>query len=393
MLANAQADIDGDLDENTRINSIKPRKWPFISRVLQSRGIIYAIGAAFLIALSNILVRKNKLFTGNENALVRYLLQFICMLPLAIVKKQNIFGKKEQRLILSLRGIFSCIGLIAFYSAISLINPSDAAALFNCSILFVVFGSRFILNEKLTLIHLISLVITFIGILLITQPRVFFLNQNILTNQTSENSTVQKNTLLIKDQFKIFGVVLALSSSIAFSLVSVILKYLANKKAHISIVLLYSSYYGIPCSILTSVVMIFTGLEEKKSFNRLLTETNNLKPDVYLVLLTGLISVSSQILINLALQLEDASKIAILKSTDLLFTFFLQHLILDIHPNILSTFGASMIFVGASMVLIYKIIEKRHTKNLLSVSSRNPNTASSHQSFNHFFGKIIFRKF
>ena len=398
MLISSQADNERDLDYDTNIknsttkNLTNKRRCPFILRVLQSRGIIYAIGAAFLIALTNILVRKNKLFTGNENALVRYIMQLTIMLPLAIAKKQNIFGEKEQRLMLSLRGIFACIGLIAFYSSVSLINPSDATALFNCCILFVVFASRFILKEKLTLVHLIALFITFTGILLITQPQVLFPKQHTLKNQTIENSTVSIKNFSM-NHYEMLGVALALSSSLAFSFVSVILKQLANKKAHISIVLIYASYYGIPCSILTSYVMILTGVEERKSFSTLMTETNNLKPDVYLVLLTGLISVLSQILINLALQLEEASKIAILKSTDLIFTFFLQHIILNIHPNIFSSIGASMIFVGAVIVLIYKIIDKRHTKKLKLASSKYVNSVNDDSSFKECFSKIIFYKF
>ena len=392
MFPIAYLDSDNDTENKLNPKLINSTKSSFIARVAKSRGIIYALCAAFLIALSNILVRKNKLFSGNENALVRYIIQVIVMLPLAIIKKQKIFGDKEQRLMLSLRGIFACIGLIAFYSAISLISPSDATALFNCCVLFITLFSRIFLKEKLTLVHLTALVITFVGVLFITQPDVLFLKNKNLTNQTNENTTLSRKTSFQSD-YKILGVILALGSSLAFAFVSVIIKHLANKKAHISTVLLYASYFGIPCSLLTSLVMINTGLEERLSFRLLLTSTNNLRPDVYLILVTAVISVVSQILINLALQLEEASKVAILKSTDLIFTFFLQHFILDIHPNIFNSLGAFMIFLGASTVLIYKIADKRHSKKLISTSDIEMNSSSTQQNFRTCLSKILFYKF
>ena len=73
---------------------------------------------------------------------------------------------------------------------------------------------------------------------------------------------------------------------------------------------------------------------------------------------------NSQILMNLAVQVEDASRVSILKSTDLLFIFLLQYFILGIHSNLSNTLGAILIFLGALLVMIYKIIDKKHTKAL-----------------------------
>lgn len=80
-------------------------------------------------------------------------------------------------------------------------------------------------------------------------------------------------------------------------------------------------------------------------------------------LASALCGIISQICLNLALQYEDASKITILKTFDLLFTFILQYLVLRISPNILSIVGASLILLGSFIVIGYKIILDKITEH------------------------------
>jgi drug/metabolite transporter (DMT)-like permease len=306
------------------------------------------------------------------------------MVPLAIKKKQNIFGDKGHRLILSMRGMLASIGIICFFSAVRLINPSDAVALFNCCIIFIAVLARILLKEKLTIVHLISLCVTMIGILLITQPKILFLS--LQSTKTSNASDILDMTFNVKD-YTLWGCILALSGALSFAFVNVILKYLAIKKAHLSVVLLYATYYGIPTSVLTCLVMILTGLEERKDFS--IIESQVLKNDFYLAIVAGLISVLSQILINLAIQLEDASKVSIIKSTDLIFTFFFQYICLGIQQNFFSLLGASCIFLSALMLVLYKRADSKHTKRLKKISENNLSVIKKKSCFN----EIIFYKF
>ena len=85
-------------------------------------------------------------------------------------------------------------------------------------------------------------------------------------------------------------------------------------------------------------------------------------------LLAGLLSALQQILMNIAIQLEDAGKVSLIKSTDLVFVFLLQLIILGIHPNLYSTTGAISIFVGVILIMIYKIVDNQHEKKLKLLS-------------------------
>jgi len=291
-------------------------------------------------------------------------MQFSIFLPVAIYKKQNILGEKGQRLMLSIRGIFGSFGLLSIYFAVSMVNPSDAIALFNCGVILVTLFARIFLNEKLTFIHIVALLFTVLGVMLISQPS-FLIANNLLSNQTiSQNFTTNDTSSQAKTYDKSFlGYSLSMVGALSYTVVSIVLKKLANKKAYLSVVLLYATYYALPVSFVISVILYITGVDKRE--RTIFTGSfDELKYEIVFALLGGMLSVCSQILMNLAVQVEDASRVSILKSTDLLFIFLLQYFILGIQSSLSNTLGAILIFLGALLVMIYKIIDKKHTKAL-----------------------------
>ena len=168
-------------------------------------------------------------------------------------------------------------------------------------------------------------------------------------------------------------------------------------------VLLYATYYALPVSLVISVVLLLTGVD-KRERTILTASFADLKFEILYAVAGGLLSVTSQILMNLAVQIEDASKVSILKSTDLLFIFLLQYFLLGIYSNFYNTLGAILIFVGALLVMVYKMIDKRHTKKLKRLTEKikklpleeQPSPRTDVPVFNRigkFFSKIFFYKF
>lgn len=404
--------------EHLNVETVHKSRLPKCLRnLINHRGVFYALLSAFFISITNIFIRKATFFSAGEISFIRYLLQLIIMLVYALWEKESIFGKKGERFLLTLRGVFGTIGLITIYFSVKLINPSDAVALINCAVIFVTIFGRIFLKEKLTIVHLIALVVTFVGIILISQPTFIFTNKieqkpkiktinleqenslNILVNnsncasikfmfnhtdpfnlfETMKNKTsfiIDSNTndsIIFKNShsdclsnidpkyLQIMGISLALIGAFAYTAVSVILKKLANKKAHLSVVLLYASYFGLPVSFAISVIMIATGAEKKSM--EILKDRQLLILNIIYSALAGVLGVGAQIFMNLSLKTEDASKMSLLKSTDLIYTFLFQYLFLDILSNMLNTIGAILIFCGASLVMIFKIVDQKHTKN------------------------------
>ena len=61
---------------------------------------------------------------------------------------------------------------------------------------------------------------------------------------------------------------------------------------------------------------------------------------------------------------EDASKISMYRTTDLLFTFLFQYFFLGIESNELSILGSIFIASGVLVITLMKIIEKRSNEKM-----------------------------
>lgn len=334
-------------------------------------GFCIAVSSAFFLSLSNIFIRKAVMLNGSEQATFRYLLQLLVMLMIIFKNKLNPFGKKEDRIRLILRGICGMCALISLHFSVKFIDPSDSAALLHSKIVLVSILSRIFLKEKLNLAHLISILLTIIGVLLVSQPS--FLKQYIyssfnLTKIEFSNSTI--GIVSKESGFKpIIGILFGIMAAFFSSLVPIFLKNLSNRKVHYSVSVIYASYLGIPFSLLISLVLHLSDLD-KRNFE----EFNNssvIAWQLFYSFISASSGVLSQTMMNISIKYEDASKVALLRSTDLLYTFILQHFFLGIDSNLFSIIGASLIFISTILVLVFKIMEKSTSKEADKMQRNN----------------------
>ena len=151
-------------------------------------------------------------------------------------------------------------------------------------------------------------------------------------------------------------------SVVITAVIGVLLKRLANDKIHYSIVTIYASYFGLPLSLLISGLMIFTGLEKKDAV--ILADKEAVTAQIVYSILASVIGVLQQVFFNISLKHEEASKIAIIRSTDFFFTFLFQYLWLNIETNIYNGLGCVFIIAGAILILVYKILDKKYSQQI-----------------------------
>ncbi|RNA41329.1 solute carrier family 35 member G1 [Brachionus plicatilis] len=325
-------------------------------------GFSIAISSAFFLSLSNIFIRKAVMLNGSEQAAFRYLVQLLTMLLIIFKSKLNPFGKKEDRIRLILRGIFGMLGLICLHFSVKFIDPSDSAALLHSKIVLVSILSRIFLKEKLNLAHMLSILLTIIGVLLVSQPS--FLKQFIYSNFNSTEIYLKNSTIGIVSENLGFrpalGISFGLVAAFFSSLVPLFLKNLSNRKVHYSVSVIYAGYFGFPFSLLLSLVLYLSDLENR-NFDEFKSSSVILW-QLFYSFISASSGVVSQIMMNISLKYEEASKVALLRSTDLLYTFVLQHFFLGIDSNLFSIIGASLIFISTFLVLVFKILEKSANK-------------------------------
>jgi drug/metabolite transporter (DMT)-like permease len=388
--------ISLDKKENVKLlkNDGAKVKEPEVKEVTKSQpskslwGITSAILSAFFLSLSNVFIKKTQLFSATEQTAIRYIIQAVIMLSVAIYLRLNIFGKKSDRKLLALRGIFGTIGLTTLHISVKLINPSDAVSLFHTNVIFVFILARILLKEKFNIIHILALVFAVTGVFLISQPSFLFKKESTLMNSSSSSLNVTSvNQSTSSSSFMYFlGVGIAMLGAFFSSAVAVLLKKLNDQKAHYSVAIAYAAYFGLPFTLLLSLLSYLFGIEKTNKLEHFKTAPA-LAWQIGFSLLSAFSGVLSQVLFNLALKYEEASKVSIIRSTDLFFIFILQVLlfhfkcclfavqivtyilyfklkffILDIYSNLFSLIGAVLIFTASVLIMVYKLVEKKWNK-------------------------------
>jgi drug/metabolite transporter (DMT)-like permease len=163
------------------------------------------------------------------------------------------------------------------------------------------------------------------------------------------------------------GISIALLAAMCSSVVTIVLKKLSNQSVHYSITIAYAAYFGLPISLLISILSYLTGLTKKDL--SILSDQVEFLSQIGFSLLSALFGTFSQILMNVSLNYEDASKVSLFRSTDVFFAFILQYFFLNIHSNMFSIIGALLILIGTVLILVYKQIDRVLSKK--SKADRN----------------------
>jgi drug/metabolite transporter (DMT)-like permease len=267
-------------------------------------------------------------------------------------------GEPSQRMLLSIRGITSSFGLILLYFALRFIPPSDLSAIGHTSIIVTALLSRMFLKEKLGIPHLFSLSLTVFGVLVISKPSFLFdlkldLNSSNKTNSSIDNKFESQYSA---DFLFKMGIGLVIGSAILFGSVQIMIKKLCNSHVHWSISTIYGAYFGFPVSSIISIVLYIMGYTHQSFDLKLLI--------IHIVYSTisAILGIIGQCCLNIALQYEDATKVSIAKTSDVIFAFVLQLFLLNIKIDFLSVIGSVSIVFGTFVVLGFKLIEKKYSK-------------------------------
>jgi len=285
-------------------------------------------------------------------------------------KKVNIIGPKNQRLNLIMSGFLLAFAGLTLSLSVKYIDPSDTEALRSTRLLMIIILARIILKEKMTIIHILCFTLTILGVLFITQPS--FLVQNF--SHFIKNSSFINETNKVVDSSPMasylgisFGIICACCSS----LIAILVKKLTDAKVHYSLSLLFGCYFGLPLSIAISIGMYFSDL---RKVNPLVYDTNEkLAWQIFYMVGSALFGCLFQSLTVVSNRYETASKLAIVSTTNLFWSFLLQYILLDIDSNFFSTIGALLIVFSVILSILVKMIDEKLKKKSLKENEKKSN--------------------
>lgn len=336
--------------------------------LMKEKGIFISILSALAVALGGIFYKRAKTLSGSDNSVMRFIFQFLTMFIIIKYKKMSILGPKGQRLLLCGRAFFSIFAVIATNFAIKYIDPSDNIALSHSNIIMTAIMARIFLKEKFNLSHLIALLLTIAGALLISKPSFLFpkmvkqtinLNESHNLNTTTFNSSqvckVSESREIESGLSQLIGVAFALIGAFGSAAIHIIIKKLCKNKVYFAISTIYGTYLGLPASFILSLVLVLTG----SSHQNFSCELEFLALDIVFGCLGGIFAVLGHVLLNISLQHEDATKVSIVRTVDVVFSFIFQFIILNIKADWISIIGALLILMSTFVILFYKIIKQK----------------------------------
>jgi drug/metabolite transporter (DMT)-like permease len=323
-------------------------------------GYLMGLLCGLCFSLTNIVMKQCSRLVGSEHSFIRYFLQLSIMVFLIKYKNIALFGPKKDRLFLVIRATLSISTIFLVFFSSRYLNPSDLISLSNLSIIFTTILGRFFFKEKLTILHIIALLLTIFGIMFIYRPEFLFQPSSITNNTYSSFNntfindielTIKHNILLNPTIGRVFVILAAFISSITH----ILTKKLITNNIDYSVVLFYPSLIGAPVSFTISFVLVIT----KKTHVNLFFEWKLLVIEVIYSGIAATIGIFAVTIFCISHKYEDVSKIAIIKSTDIAFSFIFQYLFLNIQADLFGVFGAISILTGIFLIFILKLFKNK----------------------------------
>lgn len=137
----------------------------------KTKGILCMVASALAFSLMQIAV---KLTSDNVSIFLQVVFRNFILAVFSIImlkkNKEKLMPVKEHRLALFFRGFLGLFGVVLYFYATKNMQTANAAILQKSSPFFVMIFAAIFLNERLTKVHVLSLLIAFVGAYFVTNP-------------------------------------------------------------------------------------------------------------------------------------------------------------------------------------------------------------------------------
>ncbi|KAL7293644.1 solute carrier family 35 member G1 [Trichogramma pretiosum] len=286
-------------------------------------GLILATVSSLFFSLCSVIVKYLVNINPMELAAFRFVGVLLPAIPIVIYKGAHPFPK-GRRLMLILRSFIGATGLMLSFYAFRHMPLADASVIVFSVPVFVAIFARIFLKEPCGLFNVVTICLTLIGVVLITRPPIIF--------GKTVNSLTDSN--IDTEQEDLWGAMAALSATLFGANAYVLLR--ALKGLHFSVIMTNFGSFALVQTVLVSWAIGALCLPQCGK-------------ERLLIVALALFSFGGQILLTLALQMEQAGPVAIARSADIVFAFFWEILFFNEIPNKFSIGGA--ILVTSSVLL------------------------------------------
>ncbi|CAF4885118.1 solute carrier family 35 member G1 [Pieris napi] len=314
--------VDLSVGSDETLPNLLENKRPLIKRCPYI-GLLLATLSSLFFSLCSVIVKSLVNIDPIQLAMFRFIGVLLPTVPIVIYTEQPIFPQ-GKRLLLILRSIVGTIGLMLSFYAFRNMPLADASVIVFSVPVFVALFARVFLKEPCGIWNTISIILTLVGVILITHPPFIFGDEKVESNENYDS---------------LRGAIAAFVSTIFGANAYVLLRVL--KGLHFSVIMTNFGAIAILQTLFVSVV-----------FGTLCMP--NCGTERLLVVCLALFSYLGQILLTMSLQMEQAGPVAIARSADIVFAFLWQVMFFDEIPSKYSVCGAVLVLLSVLLVGLRK---------------------------------------
>lgn len=281
--------VDADMENNT--TNPKRKFSILLCKSCPYMGLVLATLSSLFFSLCSVIVKSLVEINPTEMAIFRFLGVLLPAIPIVIYKGEHPFPK-GRRLILILRSFIGTTGLMLSFYAFRHMSLADASVIVFSVPVFVAIFARIFLKEPCGLFNVVTVCLTLIGVILITRPPLIF--GHSIGSLTDGQVKPERADL--------WSAMAAFSATLFGANAYVLLR--ALKGLHFSVIM---TNFGLFALIQTTLISWAIGA----------LCMPHCGTDRLLIVALALFSFAGQILLTVALQIEQAGPVAIARSTDI----------------------------------------------------------------------------
>ena len=261
----------------------------------------------------------------------RSAIQLIFFLPVIISSKESIVGVEGEKMAVFERALTGFLEFTLHYYALRFVSLSDSSAIvFSAPVLVSIFACV-LLKEPCGVFQVMTIFLTLVGVLLISRPTFLGFNS------------------LIPDAFTIEERIIGISLSILCSL-SMSYGFISMRKIPKTSTSVVVSFFSLFCVCVGSITLNVTSIVTGEVF-----ATPQSLFDWGLIFANGMCGVIGQSLLVVALKLEEAGLVSLMRTIDIVVAFVYQGIFLPHQPLYwTSILGAVIICSGCVAVALKK---------------------------------------
>ncbi|GAA0719045.1 DMT family transporter [Clostridium malenominatum] len=275
----------------------------------KSKAILYMILSSLCFAFMAALVKMSGDIPTVEKTFFRNFVSLIVSVIVLCKNKETLWGKKENRKYLVLRGMLGTAGMITYFYCIDNMLLADSSMLNKVHPFFTVIFAVWFLKENLSKTQISALIFAFVGILFVVKP---------------------------KFDMTIIPALIGVSSAAFAGGAYTVVRYLGDKEGT-EVIVFYFSFI----STLIAIVLM--------PFNYVPLKLNQL----IMLMGSGIFASIAQFSLTISYKYAKASEVSIYNYTNIIFSQIIAFFIWREMPDIYSLVGYVLI-IGSSLLVFFQ---------------------------------------